>query len=214
MFAGRGPTLKEGGKRGRASGTNTAIAQRVGWLPALCEGGSAGAVLLVQVSQEAAAAFLILPSCKRAAAFLLQLIPHCIPAVPVPRAAPEVEAQPGSLQPHVTHSTPTPVEGIKTSISFISMARNNNIQSKVKKRWERGLTPGPGPARAGTHRVTKIRSYHSVWEHRTGYCTEPLSHVGRATNTPPPLPTRQPGSELHSNSAHVWGLAGRGTVCL
>lgn len=85
--------------------------------------------MLAQVSQEAAA-FLILRSCKRAAAFLPQLIPHCIPAVPVPRAAPEAEAQSGSPQPRVTHPTPTAAERIKTStFFFISIARNNNIQT-------------------------------------------------------------------------------------
>lgn len=62
----------------------------------------------VQVSQEAAAgpeaaAFLILRSRKRAAALLLRLIPHRVPAAPVPRAAPEAEARPGSPQPRVAH---------------------------------------------------------------------------------------------------------------
>lgn len=62
----------------------------------------------VQVSQEAAAgpeaaAFLILRSRKRAAALLLRLIPHCVPAAPVPGAAPEAEARPGSPQPRVAH---------------------------------------------------------------------------------------------------------------
>lgn len=56
--------------------------------------------MLAQVSQEAAA-FLILRSCKRAAAFLLQLIPHCIPAVPVPqRLRPNLA--------HPSHVSPTP----------------------------------------------------------------------------------------------------------
>lgn len=62
----------------------------------------------VQVSQEAAAgpeaaAFLILRSRKRAAALLLRLIPHRVPAAPMPRAAPEAEARPGSPQPRVAH---------------------------------------------------------------------------------------------------------------